>query len=236
MRTLYAAGPWPDLSAIALDDEEARHGRTVLRLREGDSLRLIDGLGHWAEARIVRCDKKALICQAEKVQLQAPIPGRHLTLWVCAPKGSRFEDMVRSLCELGVGRIQPLNSERSIRSPNLSRAKRVAIDASKQSGRAYVTEMGPVVDFPTAEQVPQHAMLLDPLGEVPAAGAGGEPMPTTLIIGPEGGLTDAEREHLTTAGARAIRLAPTVLRIETAAIAAAAWWTASWEQHGSTNA
>lgn len=232
MRTLYAPGPWQAGDEPALPDEEARHGRTVLRLATGNRIRLIDGAGRVGEAVVVQVDRQALRCRLEQVAEPPRSVAAQLQVAVCPPKGPRFTDLVRQLAELGVGRLLPLVSQRAERRPQLQRARRVAIEAAKQSGQAHLLEVTEVVDFATFAPGVDGHILLDPDGE-PALrlAASAPPTPTTLIVGPEGGFTQAERRQLLDAGARPGRLAASILRIETAAVAAAAVWIAAWEQH-----
>ena len=227
MRTLWAASKLQAHVDIDLDEDEARHGRAVLRLQVGDAVRLIDGLGHWTEATVSAVGKKLLSLKTGSVQTDEPQSASQLHVYVAAPKGSRFEDMVRGLSELGVGTVSPLRCERSVRDPNVHRAQRVAREASKQCGRAYVTQVSDVVDFPSLADCNMPHILLDPHGKPPKPGPCA---PTALVIGPEGGFTDEEIEQMQSWGAQPTRLASSILRIETAAIAAAAVWTAAWEQ------
>jgi 16S rRNA (uracil1498-N3)-methyltransferase len=106
---------------------------------------------------------------------------------------------------------------------NLDRPRRVSAEALKQCRRGRLMEIGPAIAIEdlVAEA---NVVVLDPAGGAPRPGS---PAPTTLVIGPEGGLSDEELRQL--AAAPRARLAATVLRIETAAIAAAAVWSAAWE-------
>ena len=109
---------------------------------------------------------------------------------------------------------------------NLDRQRRVAVEALKQCRRARLPELGPAVDIPGLAVSPSRLIILDRAGGSPQPG---EPRPTILVVGPEGGFTEAELGALVRGGAARVRLARTVLRIETAALAATAVWVAAWE-------
>lgn len=227
MRTLLAPRALEPNQHYELDADESRHGRSVLRLQPGDEVRLIDGICRSATAVVDTVGKKSLCCQTtSQIDQEAPLAASLLHVFVAAPKGSRFEDMVRGLCEIGVGAITPIRCERSVRDPQVSRAQRVAREASKQCGRAGITQVNAVQDFTTLADTGVRLILLDPQGQ---AADVGKPTATGLVIGPEGGFSDDELDQLQGWGASAVKLASTILRIETAALAAAAVWTAAWE-------
>ena len=220
----------PDLDGDTVDlpVDEARHALRVLRLRIGDALILVDGQGGRAEAVIEVVDGKRVRCAITARTVCPPPTAAALTLAVAAPKGGRFDDLVRAVTECGVGRIVPLRCARVSRVPDAARALRVACEAIKQCGRCDLPEFGPVWDIDTLVRRPEPCIIADPQGAAPCPGAR---RPTILVIGPEGGFTDQERERLLAKGT-AVRLADTILRIETAAVAACAVWTAYWEHHG----
>lgn len=225
MRTLLVPAPLvPGVVVIAGD--EAHHGRTVLRLAVGDTLRLADGAGCAGMATVTAVERDRLVVTVAAVEALPADPAALLTVVVAAPKGDRFTDLVRQLSELGVGAILPLRCERGERIPGLDRAQRVAAEALKQCRRGFLPAIGPVVDFPTLAGLPGRRIVLDREGQVANPGP---PGPTVLIVGPEGGFTAAEREALVALPSSLVRLAGPVLRIETAALAAAAVWSAAWE-------
>ncbi|MDA3960600.1 MAG: RsmE family RNA methyltransferase [Planctomycetota bacterium] len=227
MRTLLAPAPLRP-GVVELASDEAHHGRTVLRLAVGDAVRLVDGAGNCGEARVNLIERHRLLCQLDAVSQPAGPALERLTIVTAAPKGNRFEDMVRGLCELGVGAIQVLRTSRSVRDPKLDRARRVAVEAIKQCGRARLPQVGPVVDFTTLAKPPGKLILLDRDGGKACPGL---PEETSIVIGPEGGFSTEERDRLLELGAQTVRLASPILRIETAALAAAAVWANVWEQH-----
>ena len=228
MRTLLVPAPLL-VGDVVVAGEEAHHGRTVLRLRPGDEVRLADGDGRAGVAAVVEVARATLRLTLAAVEVIPRGMGDLLTIACAVPKGDRFADLVRALTELGVGRILPLSCIRGEHTPaNLERIRRVAAEAVKQCRRGYLPQIGPLVDIATLAVSTESLSMLDRAGTAPRIGA---PAPTTLVIGPEGGLAPDEVERLVAAGAMRVRLAEPILRIETAAIAAAAVWTAAWEHH-----
>ena len=225
VRTLLVPSPLRAGDLLVTGDE-AHHARSVLRLEAGDTVRLADGAGAAAEAVIQAVTKHGI-----QLQVAAPLvledgPAALLTVAVAPPKGDRWGDLVRQLTELGVGAIMPLATDRGERLPgNPERTARIAAEALKQCRRAHLPRLGPATDIPTLVQSGKALTVFDRSG-LPAAP--GTPRPVTLVIGPEGGFTSAELATLQTAGAATVRLASPVLRIETAALAAAAVWSAAW--------
>jgi 16S rRNA (uracil1498-N3)-methyltransferase len=228
MRTLLVSAPLTG-GEVVVDGDEAHHGRAVLRLRVGERVRLADGAGRAGVGEVAAIGRHELRVAVAEVETLADDPAALLTVAVAAPKGERFDALVRGLTELGVGRILPLACARGERQPaNLDRQRRIAAEALKQCRRGRLPQLGPLVDIATLAASPEPLIMLDRAGTAPCIG---EPRPTTLVIGPEGGLDPAEVAILAAAGAVRARLAGSVLRIETAALAAAAVWVAAWENH-----
>lgn len=234
MRTILTASALRS-GTIVIEGDEAHHARNVLRVQVGQPLRLCDGLGASAQGVVCEVARHYLRCEVDEIEHHQPTVAARLHVIVAPPKGARFEDMLRSLCELGVGKMSVLRCERSSgKLPRPDRAQRVLREALKQCGRSHLPELGPVVDFPTLSNEDGTLMLLDPQGgSVQAQHT--VPPPTTqslrLLLGPEGGLSPQEREHLIAQDIQVLRIAPHILRIETAAIAAAAIWIAAWESY-----
>jgi 16S rRNA (uracil1498-N3)-methyltransferase len=224
MRVLIPAGGWATGQRVTLDDNEVHHLR-VRRARDKEIVELLDGAGLRGTGRLVQAGKQWGV-EVQSTQ-QEPRPAE-LTLVVAAGDRDRFAWMVEKAVELGVTRILPLVTARSsavstgIRDAHLRRLRRHALEATKQCGAAW------------AVQVEEPHSLDDFLGQ-PLAGLGwladraGTPPPkllatgaVTVVVGPEGGLTDGERSRLLAAGYLPVVLGLHTLRFETAALAAAA--------------
>ena len=226
MRTLLSTAPLI-AGTVVIAGDEAHHGRSVLRLRVGDELRLADGAGRCGHGTVLGIARDQLDVRIDKVD-QLPKEAAHqLTVVLAPPKGDRLSDVVRGLTELGVGTIRLLECERSERLPGkLDRLQRVAAEALKQCRRAYLPTFGLPATIQTLAGAGDELIVLDRMGSAPSQSV---PRPLTLVIGPEGGLTVDELALLTAAGAVAVRVAGPILRIETAALAAAAVWASAWE-------
>ena len=195
-----------DLDEPVLADEDRHHLARVLRLRDGDSLTVGDGLGRWRPARFgsdLRIDGEVV---------EVPAASRPVGVGFALIKGGRPELVVQKLTELGVDHILPLAAERSVVrwdeakvASQYERMVRVAREAGMQSRRARLPEVAPVA--------PVESLLNAAMAE-----PGGEVLDTdvdVLLVGPEGGWTPEElRER------RRISLGSTILRAETAAIVA----------------
>jgi 16S rRNA (uracil1498-N3)-methyltransferase len=209
---------------LHLGHDEAHHLR-VRRAEPGQHVALRDGAGLTGEAVLLESTPKhALIRLIEVSRAAEPVP---LELFVAAGDKDRFGWLVEKAAELGVTRIVPVATERTvgvasgITSSHLSRLRRRALDAIKQSGAAWAPVIADVVRFD--EILGSAGGSLRWLAD--AAGAWPEERlddgPAAVIIGPEGGLTAREREAACAAGWTPVRLGASILRFETAAIAAA---------------
>jgi 16S rRNA (uracil1498-N3)-methyltransferase len=208
----------------SLRDGEAHHLQ-VRRVEPGETVELRDGEGLVGRGTLRRSGKTWCV-EAGATERMAPPPP--LVLAVGAGDRERFAWVVEKASELGVTAVVPLECERTagvatrVRSQHLDRLRRHALDAVKQSGAAWATRVDEPVSLDAlVGQPPDGARWL--------ADAAGGPAPAmlgnarvTVVIGPEGGLTPAERERVLAAGFEAIRLAANTLRFETAAVAAAA--------------
>jgi 16S rRNA (uracil1498-N3)-methyltransferase len=230
MRTLLVGSP-VTVGLMMITDDEAHHGRSVLRLRAGDAVRVADGAGRAGVGTVGTIERHAIMVQVASVEVLPESSAEGLTVVVAPPKGDRLADVVRGLTEIGVGCIRFLVCERGERTPgNAERLERVAAEALKQCQRGRLPQIGPHVDIPGLAALGGRLILLDRSGAAPEAS---KPQSTTLVIGPEGGLTSKEVAALRAAGAVSVRLAGPILRIETAALAAAAVWASAWEHPSS---
>jgi len=215
---------------VTLDDGEAHHAVRVLRLRRDEQVQLFDGAGRVAHGRVRFVNKREarVVVSIEHLQCEMR-PTPHVTIATAIPKGAHAEQMVRQLTQLGVDRLIPLHTARSVVTPRggkLERLRRGVIESCKQCGGNFLMRI----------EAPEHLETLLNHGEndfkcIAAPGANGVSVSKAdfgmarrvlILIGPEGGWTREELEATGTAGFRAWRLGPHVLRVETAAAAAAA--------------
>jgi 16S rRNA (uracil1498-N3)-methyltransferase len=232
---VHVAGPLTSGTRITLEGNAASHITRVLRLRVGAALVLFDGSGGEYEASIDKAHGGTVtvaIGEHRAIERESPLA---LTLAQGVSRGERMDLVVQKATELGVTHLVPVLTERSIvrltaqqsdRKVNHWRA--IAIAACEQCGRNRLPSVAaPVALAAFLREAPGAAaggtrLLLSPEGTT--ALKLGHPRPTalTVLIGPEGGLTDEEEQAAVAAGFSAVRLGPRVLRTETAAIAALA--------------
>ncbi len=224
--------------AAQLTGADAEHLARVLRVEPGQRFELSDNQNlYLAEIEAVR---KSLVCFRVLEHLPAPPSLVPITLLPALFKFDRFEWLVEKVTELGVTVIQPWEAVRTERglaqasAKRLPRWRKIALESSQQSRRARLPLIEPVLKFAAALQSVAEVRLL--LDEDPAA----QPLlavlpsdrPVTsriaLLLGPEGGFTDSERAAAIAAHWLPCSLGPTILRAETAAIAALAIARAAW--------
>lgn len=208
-----------DLEHPELRDEDRHHLTRSLRLRPGDAFTASDGAGSWRVCRLGSGPQSEVEPDGEVMFVEAPRP--KLTIGFALIKGGRPELVVQKLTELGVDAIVPFTAEHSVvrwdadrGARHVERLRRVAREAAMQSRQVRIPEIGEVAEFADLAADPG-AVRADITGNPPSLDH------PTVLIGPEGGWSDAERRQL-----GAIRLSSSVLRSETAAIGAAALLTA----------
>ena len=203
---------------------DGHHLQRVRRLSAGECVTAADGTGAWREYAVAEAGDGRLALDARgEVQL-APAPRVEISLAVALTKGG-LDDVVASVTELGVVRVTPVRTERTVVRWDAARARKavarlqvVAREAAMQSRRARIPVVDEVVDLDT---LAARAGLVvaaregDPPATLPRPGVSG----WTVLVGPEGGLSPRELSALP--GPR-IRLSPHVLRAATAPAAAVA--------------
>jgi 16S rRNA (uracil1498-N3)-methyltransferase len=218
---------------LTLSEGEAHHARDVLRLRSGDVVELFDDAGATARATIltsgaggvvVRVDRPSPAAAADEVAVR-------LTIAAAIPKGDRAEWMIEKLSELSVARFIPLATARSVVLPTgknkHQRWTRIATEAAKQSRRRGVMRIDELTNLDDALAAASAAGVCWHLSTAPGAApvlkliAQPPPQALTAFIGPEGGWTDEETARFQSACATGVALTPTILRVETAAVAIA---------------
>ncbi len=210
---------------------EAVHLRLVLRAGVGDRLWVFDGRGMEARVRVAEVGEDHLeLVLLGRPRLVDREAGVEVSLYMAVLKGDQLALVVRAATELGVTRIVPLITARNLPKhmgeEKLRRLSRIAVEASKQSGRTVVPTIGPLCPLEGVEAV-EHGLLASPgatMGVLqtidPAAAA------VALAVGPEGGFDPAEEAYLTAQGFLPVSLGPRVLRAQTAALTLVALVTA----------
>ena len=217
--------------------DRAAHHLAVLRLRRGDTVTLFNGRGGEFTAELVRvASGQAWVrtLTSHRLERESPLL---VTLAQCVSSGDRMDATLQKSTELGVWRIFPIASERSVVKLSGDRAEKrlahwrnVVVAACEQCGRNRVPEVASPTDvdaFLDAQESGGLRMLLAPeaaqsLRELP------RPEKVTLLVGPEGGLTERERLRAERAGYVPVRFGPRVLRTETAPLAAIAAIQTLW--------
>ena len=232
----------PGEQTVVLTAEEVRHARDVLRLQTGDEVYVFDGEGKEFRCAVREFGRDGAVFNViEEVEPARPESPLDLTLAVALLKGEKFDLVIQKATELGVTRIIPLDSERAdmrIRGgedmhKRVTRWRRIAREAAKQSGRARVPEiiasltLDALLTTPAAEEEKSSIRLMfserggrslheaiDNFSERPAK--------IVALVGPEGGWTDNEIELAREDGWQIVTLGGRTLRAETAAIVVAA--------------
>ena len=212
-------------ATFELDSRAAQHVR-VLRLREGEAITLFNGTGGEVPATLSRIDKRTVeIATGEQVGVERESATR-ITLYAALIANDRMDWMIQKATELGVAAIQPLYSERSQRIPGdvNKRAEHwrgVVIAACEQCGRNQLPTVHAPIALSDAMAATSGAnnVLMDADGlAAPVGGAAA----VNVFVGPEGGYSPNELTQLRAHCDKKLRIGQTVLRAETAAIAAVA--------------
>ena len=224
---LYVEQPLSNGAGLTLEGQQANYLSAVMRLQAGAQVKLFDDrTGEWL-AEIQEAGKKRVSLRiVQHLREREPVPD----LWLLfAPiKRGRIDWMVEKATELGVAEMRPVLTRRTIVDRlNLDRLRAHAIEAAEQCERTSLPELAEprkldhyLGDWP-ADRILYFA---DEAGGEPLAKAAA-PGPAAILIGPEGGFTDEEREAIRALPqARPIGLGPRILRADTAAIAAIALW------------
>ncbi len=219
-------------STLVLGGEEGRHAATVVRLRPGERYLVSDGAGRRVLAEAEAVDRASVRGRVLQVT-DEPAPALRLVLVQALAKGDRDEQAVETATEIGVDEIVPWQAERSVVvwrpdrvDRSLAKWAAVVTRASKQSRRCRMPLVCPPHTTRTlAARVGGAALTLvlheeaaEPLAAVSLPAEGD----VLVVVGPEGGIAPAELEALRDAGARPVRLGPTILRASSAGPAALA--------------
>ena len=213
-------------TTVTLTADEARHLRDVLRLKAGDEVYVFDGHGREFRCTIVTTTRDTAELKIEsEVAPAKPESQLQLNLCVALLKGDKFDLVVQKATELGVTKITPLLTryadihlrDESDATKRVARWQRIALEAAKQSGRAFVPEISLPVTFGAALATDDLALMFS---ERDGNSFDGLPPATTItaLVGSEGGWSDEEIESARARNFQVITLGGRVLRAETAAI------------------
>jgi 16S rRNA (uracil1498-N3)-methyltransferase len=224
---LYVETPIGAGARVELNAAQANYLGNVMRLKEGDRLLIFDGMsGEWL-AEITEAGKKRMaLSVTEPTRPQEVAPD----LWLAfAPvKKGRVDWLVEKAVELGVARLLPVVTQRTIVDKlNLDRMRAHIIEAAEQCGRTALADIDEPVRLDAILKQRDSGRTLyfaDETGGEPAA-ATFQPGPALILTGPEGGFTPDEAAAIRAApNSKAVSLGPRILRAETAALAAVAAW------------
>lgn len=215
---------------VALPTSAANHVTRVLRLREGAALQVFDGAGTEHRAELCRLDgSKAWVRIGERVTSDAESP-LHITLTQGISRGERMDWTLQKATELGVARIAPVLTARSVvrlddkqSEKKIEHWQAVVASACEQSGRSVVPPVlapSSLRNYLGAHSKDGMRFVLSPTAPASLAGLSSLSSKVELLIGPEGGLDDEEVMLAEQHGFTPVRLGPRVLRTETAAVVA----------------
>ncbi len=220
-----------DGNAFSIEGQDARHIACSLRMKEGDALTVCNGQGTDFECELVGVSPERIDLAVKEVKTTVSEPTVRFTLYQGLPKGDKLELIIQKAVELGVYRIVPVVTARSIAKMSerdvkkVARWQKIADEAAGQSGRGILPQVSAPITFKQA------AAEMANTKTVVFYECGGEKLtaiaPTlsdeaAIFIGPEGGIAPDEIETLTQNGATLATLGPRILRCETAPIAALA--------------
>jgi 16S rRNA (uracil1498-N3)-methyltransferase len=223
---------------IALPDHVAHHV-LVLRMSLGDHITLFNGEGGEYTATISALEKKRVHAEIKTFSSREAELPYAITMAQALPEASKMDWIIEKAVELGATAIQPLSAQRCVVKLSAERAAKkqahwqgIIVSAAEQSGRNRVPHLAEVVDFNS--WIGQHDLhlriLLSPRAEQSLSDWARHhpPQSVALLVGPEGGFSDAEENAARAQGVLALSMGPRVLRTETAGLAALAALNAVW--------
>ena len=205
---------------VELPPAEARHAVRSRRLRAGDAVTLFDGRGRACRGEITRVEGMRVAVRVGDAD--PDVPRRAIVIASAIPKGKRLAWMIQKLAELGVAEFVPAAFRRSVvrwSAAKSGKMEKIAIEAAKQSGRSDLMSLGDEATVEDLAGFEGPTFVATPGAERTLLQAASGATFARVVIGPEGGLDAAESKAL---GGTPVSLGSTILRIETAAIAAAA--------------
>lgn len=239
MPRFYCPPPLPNGGSFDLPPDAAHHASRVLRLREGDHVEIFDGLGNERHGVITELGgKRVVVGEITPVTINRESP-LQVVLAQALSSSEKMDWVVQKATELGVAGIQPLDTERSVARLTTERAakrlehwRQVAISACEQCGRNLLPEIHAPLDIMAWLQQTKGSddtlLILLPQGAASLRGLEKPQGKVVLLIGAEGGFTEAESDSARHCGFTPVRLGARVLRTETAAVAGLAALQTLW--------
>jgi 16S rRNA (uracil1498-N3)-methyltransferase len=227
---VFRATPLPTVGPYRLGGPAGRHAAVVRRMRAGEELQLVDGIGGRATGTVTAASREHLDVQITAVDTEPP-PAPRLVVVQALAKGDRGELAVELLTEVGADELVPWSAARSVVRWDAAKAvtgqerwQRVADAAAEQSRRVWWPVVAPLEGTAqVADRVAgaELAVVLHENAETPLASLTVPAGEVVVVVGPEGGIDPGELAALVGAGAQAVRLGHEVLRTSSAGIAAA---------------
>jgi 16S rRNA (uracil1498-N3)-methyltransferase len=226
-------------ATIKLSENAATHATRALRLNVGDLLHLFNGDGADYACELIVVKKNEVIAKVNARQACNTESPLNITLLQGISSGDRMDYSIQKAVELGVKQIQPIATERSVVKLSAERAEKrlehwqnIVISACEQCGRATIPQvLAPktLANWLSTNSVPTATrILLNPIGAKRLAELGKPSGEIQLLIGAEGGLTQAEMGLAISQGFQSVTLGPRILRTETAGPTAIATLQSLW--------
>ena len=216
----------------SIQGPDAKHIRTVLRMKAGDHLIVFDGQGNDFEAEIEQVtttDIKIVPLKKVKMKTDSPV---QITLAQAMLKGKKMDLLARQITELGIARWMPFISERAVPTPKSDKQKKrlqrwqtIMVESLKQCRRSRLPRIDPVVSFEQALEAAEEVnfklifweeetqSLHETLAKAPK-----DQSPIFAVLGPEGGFSEAEINFAKSLGYHSVSLGPRILKAETATV------------------
>lgn len=212
--------------------EDAAHITRVLRMNIGDEILIFDGSGTEYTARLVEIAEKRCLAEILSSEKSAQEPHTRVIIYQCLPKSGKMESIIQKSVELGAYAIVPVASERCVtrldggkrEAEKLKRWNKVSVTAAKQCGRGILPEVRECIDFKTAvDKLKAYDLALMPYEVLGHGGVSNlkdilkssDAETIGVIIGPEGGFSDAEARLAEDCGISFVGLGRRILRTET---------------------
>lgn len=226
------ASPPKEGDVVELGGAEGKHAAGVRRMRVGEGIQLTNGIGLRVRGEVVEVHSRALSVRVKNVQ-NAPIPALAITLVQALAKGDRDELAVQAATEIGISAVIPWESDRSVsrwvgdkKVKGVDRWQQIVTEAAKQSLQVHFPVVKTSLDSKSLSKIIGDFDLVLVLDPNSTRGFDSIPIPSqgkvAIVVGPEGGITEAELVEFISAGAVGLKLGEAILRTSTAGVAALA--------------